>query len=361
MSVENDLWVRVMIEWDDKYKFNSFNSWKALQYRQWYDAIVAGKFLPPVEVSVDPVNDCQLDCLWCNGRDVRNRKVRMTREHLFELCTFFADWKVKAVCFAGGGEPTMHEALGEAFLRLYSLGMPVAIITNGLFLNSEQLKDVATYSRWVGISVDCAKPDTYKYIKGHDRFKDVMRNISQLLEHDPRDVTYKFLVHPANQYEIYDAIGIASQLGCRSIHIRPVAFRNFQKHEEQFDIIRINRQILEGFQDYGDKIKIFAVKHKFDKDMHVRFPFKKCLATPIMPIFQADGTVTLCIDRKADKSLILCRHDNPETILKAWGSQYHKEVIDRINIEECPKCTLTHVNEQIERAVVNDEMDWCIV
>ena len=67
-----------MIEWKPEDNFNSFNSWKALAYRQWYEAILAGKFMPPVEASVDPVNDCQLDCYYCNGREPKARKVRMT-------------------------------------------------------------------------------------------------------------------------------------------------------------------------------------------------------------------------------------------------------------------------------------------
>ena len=78
------------MEWQDKNKFNSFNSWKALAYMQWYEGIIKGEFLPPVEVSIDPVNDCQLNCFFCNGYDVRKRKVQMSPYHLLELCDFFA-------------------------------------------------------------------------------------------------------------------------------------------------------------------------------------------------------------------------------------------------------------------------------
>ena len=346
------------MEWLDKYKWNSFNSIKALQYRAWYDAILAGEFLPPVEASVDPVNDCNLNCFWCNGHDVHKRKVRMSTYHLIELCDFFKKWGVKGVCFAGGGEPTMHEGLGGAFQHLHVLGLPAAIITNGLFLDDAQIRNIGNYAQWVGISVDCAKPETYKLIKGEDRFKDVLRNISALLKYEPREVTYKFLIHPKNQYEIFDAIKTAAQLGCHGIHIRPVSFRNFQKSEEPFDVIRINQQIDEGFKEYGNSIKIFAVKHKFNKDLHVQFPFKQCLGTPIMPIFQANGDVSLCIDRKADKSLVLCQHNNPAEVLKAWGSKKHHDIIKGINIKDCPKCTFTHINEIIERVVINNEMNW---
>ena len=274
------------------------------------------------------------------------------------LCDFFAKWGVRTVCFAGGGEPTLHKALGEAFQRLHILKVPPSLITNGLFLDDDQMKKIATYAQWIGISIDSATPETYQRIKGKDRFKEVLRNISALLKYKAREVTFKFLINTRNQYEIYDAIRTAAHIGCYGIHIRPVAYRNFQKHEEPYDIIRINKQIDEGFKDYGDKIKIFAVRHKYKEKMHVKFPFKKCLGTPIMPIMQADGWMTACIDRKADNSLRLCRHDNPETILKFWGSDEHREILNKIKLEECPKCTFVHINEFIERVVINDEMHW---
>ena len=346
-------------EWNDNY--NSFNSNKALMYRQWYDGIVKGEFLPPVEASVDPVNDCNLNCLWCNGYDVRKRKEMMSPYHLLELCDFFAKWGVKAVCFAGGGEPTMHPALGDAFQRLHVLKVPSAIITNGLFLDEEQIKRIATYAQWIGISIDCAKEETYEKIKGRNMFKTVMRNISTLLSYNPREVTYKFLVNKFNQYEIYDAIRTAALIGCHCIHIRPVSYKNFQKHEEPHDIIRINKQIDEGFQDYGDKIKIFAIRHKYNEKMHVKFPFKKCMVTPLMPIFSADGWVTACIDRKADNSLRLCKHDNPESVMKFWGSKEHREILNRINLKECPKCTLNIAQEIYEKAIIEDSMSWRFV
>ena len=345
------------MEWLDKDKYNSFNSWKGLMYKQWYDAIVAGKFLPPIEVSVDPVNDCQLDCFYCNSREPKSRQVRMSNQHLFELAHFFKEWGIKAVCIAGGGEPTLHEGLGDFIWKLKQLDIPVSIITNGLFLNDDQIRDIAINCQWVGISVDAATEKTYHRMKRRDRFKDVMRGISGLLSYPAKEVTYKFLIHPINQYEIYDAIRTAALLGCHQIHIRPMSFRNFQKHEEKYDVIRINQQIDEGFKDYGNKIRICAVKHKYDADMHVKFAFKKCLTTPIMPIFQADGTVTLCIDRKEDKRLILCRHE-PNDVLKVWGSDHHKNLIDKIDLKDCPKCTLNYGNEQIERAIINDEMSW---
>ena len=350
-----------MQEWLDKDRWNSFNSWKALAYRAWYEGIIKGKFLPPVEVSIDPVNDCQLNCFYCNGTDVRHRKVRMTGEHLDELLVFFKEWGVKGVCFAGGGEPTMHEDLGRAFSRLHLLKLPSAIITNGLFLDEKQMKAIGRYSKWIGVSVDCARASTYETMKGFNRFDEVIENIKHIVSLKPNEITYKFLINRQNQYEIYHAIHLAQKLGCHGIHIRPVSYRNFQKKEEDYDMAMVNDQIERGFADFGDKIKIFAVRHKFDDKMHVKFPFKHCMTTPIMPIFQADGFVSACIDRKADNSLRLCRHDSDNfrnDILNFWGSYKHHAILKKIKVRDCPKCTLCHTNEIYEKAVVENHTHW---
>ncbi|KKK83097.1 hypothetical protein LCGC14_2796780, partial [marine sediment metagenome] len=311
-----------------------------------------------IEVSVDPVNDCQLDCFYCNSKTPKSRKVKMTDKHLIELAHFFKDWKVKAVCIAGGGEPTLHEGLGDFMWELKKLDVPVALITNGLFHDSFQIRDIAQTAQWVGVSVDAATPETYRQMKGHDRFKDVIRGISTLVEQHAREVTYKFLITPRNQYEIYDAIRTAVHLGCHAIHIRPVSQRNYQQHEEPFDIHRVNLQIDEGFKEYGDRVKIFAVRHKYNEKMHVDFPFEKCRVTPIMPIFSANSDVELCIDRKGDERLVLCKHDHVEEVLKVWSSEYHKALIDKINLVECPKCTLNYANSIIENVVIEDSMCW---
>jgi MoaA/NifB/PqqE/SkfB family radical SAM enzyme len=341
-------------EWKEQY--NPFNSMKGLAYLQWYQAILDGKFLPPVEVSVDPVNDCQLNCFWCNGRDVKDRKTMMSNKHLLDLVVFFHKWGVKAICFAGGGEPTLHPALGEAF----SIStLPTAIITNGLFLNQAQMESIAANASWVGISVDAANAETYLKCKKVDAFNKVMSNMRVMRELGCKELTFKFLIHPFNQYQIYDACRIAKAYGAHQIHIRPISFRNYKMIQEEYDIDMIDKQISDARNDIeSSTFKIYNIRHKFNSKLHVKFPFSKCLATPIMPIFQADNTISLCIDRKSDKSLVLGHHEPVEAILEAWGSEKHKQVIESVNLSECPKCTMCAYNEIIEKVVMQDRMSW---
>ena len=341
-------------EWSDNQIFNSFNSAKFLTYGQHYEAILAGKFLPPIEASVDPVNECQLKCFWCNSKKVKDRKVIMTNEHLLDLVKFFKVWGVKAICFAGGGEPTLHTKLAEAFR---TSELPTAIITNGLFLDDEQMKVIAEKAEWIGISVDAASKEFYNQYKGQNRFDEVINNIKKLRAYGAKEICFKFLINNLNQYQIFDACRVAKFSGAHRIHIRPVAFKCYQQEEEILDIEKINRQIEDGRSSFeDDKFKVFVIVHKFDKDLHAKKNFKKCLATPIMPIFHANNDISICIDRKHEKKLVIGKHDPIDNILKVWGSDEHKMVIDSVQIEECPKCTISPGNEIIENVFIKDSM-----
>jgi len=345
-------------EWNDKY--NSFNSFKGLLYIEWYKAILRGEFLPPIEASIDPVNTCNFDCLWCNNAMTKARGVMMRKNHLLDLFQFFRDWGVKGICIAGGGEPTLHPHLGEAIFYAHALNMPIALMTNGTFLGSDDgLLAAASCCRWIGVSVDCANRETFKKLKGSDSFNKVLTNIKRLVELGGREIVYKFLLHPENQNEVFEAIELARLLGCQRIHIRPVSFMNFQDQEENYDIDSIDRQVEKGRAEFEtEKFGIFYIRHKYNTEMHRTFGFSKCRATPLMPIFHANGDMSLCVDRKNDKSMVFGSHEKIDEIRKIWGGIEHKAKIQAIDLEECPKCTFNEYNTQIEKCVINNSMDF---
>jgi MoaA/NifB/PqqE/SkfB family radical SAM enzyme len=344
-------------EWDSKW--NSFNSNKGLLYKQHYDAILAGKFLPPIEVNLDPVNSCNLNCFWCNNKETKSRNVFIGKDHLIKLVRFFKDWGVKALCIAGGGEPTLHEDLADVFWLAKAIDLPISILTNGRFKYENQLKAVAECSRWIGVSVDSAKPETYKKIKGKDQFRLVIENMKRLVKLGAREVMYKFLLHPINQKEVYYAIKLAKDIGCHGIHIRPISFMNFQDKEEEYDLEGIDFQVERGRRRHEtSSFKVFNIKHKYDRNLHRKFMFKRCLASPLMAIFEANGDIMLCIDRKNDQDLVIGKHFEIDRIKEVWGGERHKTIINSINLKECPKCTFNAYNEIMQEAIINNKCDW---
>lgn len=337
-------------EWSSPY--NSFNSYKGLLFRQQFDGIISGKFLPPIEVNIDPCNNCNLYCIWCNAKKIINRKekVMMTTEHLLDLIEYCADWGVKAICFAGGGEPTLHPDLTLAFERCHELGLESAIITNGLFMDNDQLEKIAEHARWIGISVDSDCSEIYKKCKGIDRFSEVIGNIKKLSDLDAREITLKYLIHPDNQYGIYNACKLAKDIGADCFHSRLISIRYLGEDEKnKFDYNEINKQVDLCQELNSNNFKVFTVKHKQEGKGNRRIGFDRCRASPLLCMFEADGTTSVCIDRKGEKEAILCKHDNIETVRDIWGSNHHKKLLSAINPEkDCPKCTMNIYQELID-------------
>jgi len=59
-------------EWNPSKRWNPFNSYKLLAHVDRWKGIKRGRAIPPpVLVTVDPTNLCNLNCVWCNAEFVR--------------------------------------------------------------------------------------------------------------------------------------------------------------------------------------------------------------------------------------------------------------------------------------------------
>lgn len=358
-----------MKEWTDP--FNSFNSMKGLLYRQWMEAILAGDFLPPVEASIDPAFSCNLDCVWCNSQYIcKDEKLRaqiMTREHLINLCRFLADWGVKGVCFAGGGEPFIHPNLAEVTQMLGDRGVDTAFLTNGTLIRERDIEAMVKYSRWIGISIDSGNRDNYAKLKNvkPELFDRAVENLEKIVKARNRagtklEISFKFLIHPGNAECIHQAAELAKKIGVDYIHIRPAAGENVLgglDFHYDFPLESINDQLREAFKMEDDKFKVFGIRHKFSGSLNLKRNFTRCLAPPLLINCGADGNCYLCVDHRGKAPFAIGKHyPRPENILTFWGSEEHKRMMQGVDLCQCPRCTFGIYNEIMEKAVMEDRM-----
>ena len=365
-----------MQEWSKKNRYNSFNSWKGLLYGRWYMKIRQKTFLPPVEASLDPIHQCNLSCEHCNAHRYlkTDKNTRMPDKHLLHLIGFLKNWGVKAVCFGGGGEPSMHTYLSKAIHHARKVGLYTAVATNGVVINEELINAYAR-CRWVGISVDAATAETYLKGKKHDCFQQVLINISELVktvrdERSDCDIAYKFLIMPYNQHEIYQACKLAKGLGVRDFHARPADYSHqgmgeIKKKTNEFDIPLILEQFEKCQELETDKFRVFTVMHKFDETLRPQKDFTQCYAAPICIQLCADGNVYLCPDQRHNDFYKLGTHyPNPENILNFWGKERHQELVFKQGASQCnTRCTFAPYNKQCEELYIKnaDPMCWRFV
>ena len=356
-----------MKEWSDKSKFNSFNSWKGLLYADWYKAIAAGKFLPPVEASLDPIHACNLSCQHCNAHRYMDGQ-KMEAGHLSKLVAFLGEWGVKAVCFGGGGEPTLHPNLPNAILETKAAGMEASMATNGTLLG-RSMGHVIPLCRWVGVSVDAATPETYKALKGVDLFTRVINNIEQAVKvADACDISYKFLISSINQHEILAACRLAKKLGVRDFHARPMDFYHQGMGDELdgklagVDLTLIHEQMEACHELEDESFRVFTVVHKFNPDFTPSKGFSQCYGAPLVIQLCADGKVYFCVDQRQRAEFELGSHyPNPENILTFWGSPRHVRMALKDGLpKRCTtRCTFGQWCKQCEELFVNNNDPMC--
>ncbi len=359
-----------MKEWTTPY--NPFNSMKVLVWRDQLEGIAKGEFLPPVTVDTDPTNKCNYNCIWCNAFDyMKGPKHTLPEKHLLKLADFYKEWGVKSTCVAGGGEPLLNPGLNAFLERLYENGVEAGVITNGSVMTDEHLDVIARTCRWCGFSIDAGIPETYAKVKGvHDKtfFNRVIENIKKLTKKIEKlgtkcDIAYKYLLHPLNAGEIFQAAELAKSIGVKDFHLRPVGWDNLEisKGKEPVSFYPflddIDKQISAAMSIENGHFRVFGVRHKFDPYLARKVNFSKCWATPLLATFGADGKCHLCFDMRGRKDLILCDHyPDPREVLKVWGSEFHRGMIAKIDPRNCPRCTFGPYNEVVEQVFIEDGM-----
>jgi MoaA/NifB/PqqE/SkfB family radical SAM enzyme/intein/homing endonuclease len=350
-------------EWSDKSKYNSFNSFKGLMWHtthyipiaKWFEG--EGKDLPPpIELSLDPGHLCNFGCAHCNAQrylvinreEVPEDKRLMTREHLRNLIDFCAKWGVKGVCIGGGGEPLMNKAVWDLPSYIASKGMRSSFATNGSLINENIAKEMMN-CRWVGVSVDAGTKEMFKKVHSVDHFDKVIENLRLLVKMKKEtgskiDIAYKFLITPQNWSELYTACKLAKEIGVRDFHARPVDLERKDFHQAMqlnYDIEEIQRLFQKCHElEEGDDFRVFTVMHKYNPEFRVMHTFKKCVSSPLMLQACSDGNVYVCADHRIESGFKLASHyPDPENILKVWGSDEHRKLLQSIRIdEECGRC-----------------------
>ena len=352
------------MEWNNRY--NPFNSDKGLTYYENYKQILkwldGDNYLPPpVEVNLDPVIGCNLNCYFCITQSyMKDAKVEMLPlDYMLRLVDFLAEWGVRGLCISGGGEPTLHPDLPR-LIRYAKDKMQVAVVTN-----ATTFIDELSYCRWVALSVDCATRETYKIVKGKDRFNHVISNIGNMTTlrkelNSKVDFCFKFVILPENQHEIYAACKLAKNLGVQDFHVRPCDFeRNDINGAKKLylDNAAIEEQFDRCHEEETGDFHVYTVTHKFDPDFHVKYDYKHCLAAPLVFPILTDGNGYLCVEHKMDSKYRLgSAYDKPEKILEWWGSNAHREMIKAVVPErDCSRCIYSEYHKQIS-AIKDDKM-----
>ncbi len=384
-------------EWSPAKRWNPFNSYKLLSQVYRWRKIQPGRKVPqPALVTVDPINVCNFHCLWCNSEFIlRERNRILSHKALSQLADFLPKWQgcedwaagVEAVCIAGGGEPLLNKEVGYFIEKCVSNRVEVGVVTNGT--NLDLFRESLAQCTWVGVSLDAGTSETFKRLKGvssEDTFEKIVDNMARLVDYANSHntplsqpalgpgVSYKFLLHPENVGEIYQAAELAKRIGCKSFHLRPAGnpWDKLDSNFIQFGMEQVQifaEQVQKSRQLEDETFSVYGVTHKFDSKFNCANSFQACYAIFMTAVFMPrtkeceneDAFVMgLCCDRRGDKRLELGRNLSSTTeIERLWGSKKHWEIFEGIEVtRQCPRCTYQPHNQIYQHVILTDNMTY---
>jgi len=385
-------------EYSKNNRWNPFNSFKLLTHVNRWEKIEKGKDIPPpILVTVDPSNQCNISCVWCNAKKViEQRKTQLSTISLNKISEFLINWtvnnyKVEAVCIAGGGEPLLNKNIGNFIEKLINGGIQVGVTTNGILI--DKYIDVLSKCSWVSVSIDAGTRDTYAKLKQttNKNFDKVINNIKMLSDYSINNNTplyasnpyqgicWKHLIFKGNISEILTSAKIAHEIGCRSVLYRPAGITWFGINNSQKDNeLTFNDNDIELIEDQLNKANIlennnfyiFSLTSRFGNKLQISNSFNRCYAVfmtaYITPPYQLDhqdsAVFSLCCDWRGNPKLELKREvlDFKE-IQRLWGSDQHWKIQEYINPNNCPRCTFKPHNEIFENVILKDTISKAFI
>lgn len=354
----------------------------------------------PLYVEISPAGQCNHRCAWC-AVDYIGYKNRLLDENA--LLRVFGgmtkrrregeEWNgVKSVMFAGEGEPTLHPKLAEIIAGAKSVGIDVALTTNGTGMTKKFIDKALPHITWIKVSLDAATDRTHA-INHHatkEQFAEVSRDPEcsglvgdELLgkfrgEFDRiiSNIQYacgqnrkigsqcmigaQLLMNPTNIHEVVAFAKLMKRLGCDYCVIKPYSqhFYSLGKQDKLFggfkykDALDLSEQLSRlNSESFSVVFRSRTMENYEDPDRH----YSICQATPMAwGYIMATGEFVSCSaflpqDEGVGDQRFVLGNIKTQSFQEIWeGEKRHRNwdfVNNELNITECRKnCRMDAVN-----------------
>jgi len=159
-----------------------------------------------------PPKVCSYSCVYCQlGRTLHMQSKRDEFYHLNDLCRDVVkrvsevrkdNERIDYITFVPDGEPTLDINLGKEIIQLQSLGIKIAVISNGSLMWRNDVRNDLLNSDWVSIKIDAVSEAFWRKIDRPHRLlkhKSIMKGIKDFTEiYDGELVTETMLLQGIN-------------------------------------------------------------------------------------------------------------------------------------------------------------------
>lgn len=314
----------------------------------------------PIYIEIAPSGKCQHRCIFCALDYLGYKNPFLDEVVLGERLKEMAGLGVKAVMYAGEGEPLLHRNIGRIVNLTKKVGIDVSVTTNGVALNGDLVEECLGSLSWVRVSVDAATPETYARIHGcHERdFHQVISNLATAVKVKKDTgcrctIGAQLLLLADN---LVEAVPLAVML--RDIGVDYFTIKPYSQHPssgkavnavfEEAQLAELGRQLR---LQATDKFRVVFRRRALGR-VGKRKWYKKCLGLPFFAYIASTGDVYTCSTFLGDQDFCY-GNIYEQSFSEIWKGQRRREVLRRVagmDIAECREnCRLDEINSYLHR------------
>lgn len=272
---------------------------------------------------------CNQNCNFCFHKPWNKGHVMSlldTAETIDQLSAF----GVKALDFCGGGESLCGEDMDRIFDYANTKGLRQCLITNGSLFKDDVMKKFIDVGSFVRISLDTTDRELYKKVHGVDMLPEVLKNLDEALKYRAKsnskcEISVKLSLFKEQTHKsLEDSLKYLSERNIDSIQVKHL----WDEKGKNLNDYVLNQNI------NADKNVLKMVKVKDEKNDVMTKP---CWISPVQVTVDAYGDCYLCCYFQHRPTQHWIGNLLKTPFKDFWGSDFHREQIAKIRIEDCLK------------------------
>lgn len=317
-----------------------------------------GKIVYPIYMEMSPSGTCNHHCDFCGldfmvGQRTRFLDTDLLRKRLPEM----AGLGVRAIQYAGEGEPLLHGDISNIVQHTFAAGIDVGISTNGSLLSVSLAKRILPHCTWIKISVDAGTRETHAKVHGckESDFGRVManaRSAAEIREANGCDclLGFQMVVLPENCSEARLLAVVAFGVGMDYVVFKPYSQGPMSENERYSDM-KVSESWSKDVRqlETSGRFKVIVREEAFRKSMERR-SYDRCLALPFWSYVDAGGGVWGCYRFLGDDRFYYgnIRENTFEEIWEGELRRRNLEMMEDFDISQCGvNCRMDRINEYL--------------
>lgn len=259
-----------------------------------------GERIAPITIDMSLTRACNFACHYCyamlqeNDRKVINQKV------IYDFLEDCAEIGVKGISLVSDGESTISPVFIDTIKRGSSLGISMAVGTNGFVLTRRKLEEILPHLTYLRINISAGEAKRYAEIMGvkESWFHQVCQNIKDMVAIKKEKnlkvtIGLQMVLMPEYQDQIIPLAKLGKELRPDYLVIKHCSDSedgelgvNYGKYKEIYDLLTYAETLSD--EDYLVKVKWSKIHAEGKRS------YQRCYGAPFMIQMSGSGLVAPC-------------------------------------------------------------------